>query len=1100
MARVNVNSQIVDESAVIPAQEGPSSFVLGYLDVSNYPNNILGSLGFTHEREQGYMRISSVGEWHERLKTNQPTGYEDLYSSSVSQDVIGYPFFHEDGKSFVAGNNYSGISFERWPNGPVFGDYQFKFIENYLQYGGQIIIFSQKENENGTSYAIERAKNKKINIDAFVSSFYQYNTYVRNIVNYRQDCIAITSIPSEYKAGSYFEQIPSIYDGLDLESLYSSFAGSTVGYLNYDPVPTGTRKYVLNVPFLKNTGDNVLVSGDGGTRLTQEPVFSVFFKNLIPNQSMFGTSADLIAWENNNSIDNLELAAGIRGCTFDTSNIIESGAFDIEPGITYFKTSNIFNRTGQLLSNGIPYIYGTGDVDGFPFSDQYMSLETCSIGLFLPQQQLIDFAKSESGVTYNEIQHTRIEPGRIGVFFTAKEIYRWTWFNNSAVVGSINTETVNKGSIFTSWVPSNWRNNKFAFTLTAFHNGSAASTNESYEILDGGYVTAYPLNRTIENNTNNPGQSQKSHVSLIDVRDSLDQDLSLLDEIYGPDGTAPDPAVYDSIFSSSGFNVQLTDTNNFKKKFNIYATADTFHEFDEKFWGCTCSQLPEFFSTYGLIGTTFDGGRGITPDICIEFGDTSTTSSVTAEGSTYRAYIGFASKFPKVVLSGPVNIYGEPIGLFTTDSSDSEQTPMSNLIDKLRDLPYNQNPIVFDLNEDGNELTLSNGLLKTILFYPLITPDGWETTGLTHDTENYFYAMISDSGSDSYYNQGPIAPKLIQHDKNWPSNISKDYNNSICLGYESVNSAFRTQEININTLGAVSGITAINSVGFVGAPSNELKSRFFGATANGISNDGIHMLARVDFTNTYPPTEGLQLIPDGANPIYIEDLDYNTLFASNADLYEFPVFGEKYTEDSFEQYKSVNENKEITRSDEISFTSDVAGMFSRLFRDLSPWFSPANQRVSTVNDIIAERYNLSNAEQDDLYDNKINFIKQIDGAMKLWGDKTFANSTSTFSRVNVANLFLYLKKKIEPVGRRFLFEQNDAQSRELFRNAVEPFLQTLKGQRAITDFKVICDETNNTPDIVDSNQFVVEILIKPTKTINYIRLTMNNVGSTFELE
>ena len=122
MARVNVNSQIVDESAVIPAQEGPSSFVLGYLDVSNYPNNILGSLGFTHEREQGYMRISSVGEWHERLKTNQPTGYEDLYSSSVSQDVIGYPFFHEDGKSFVAGNNYSGISFERWPNGPVCGD------------------------------------------------------------------------------------------------------------------------------------------------------------------------------------------------------------------------------------------------------------------------------------------------------------------------------------------------------------------------------------------------------------------------------------------------------------------------------------------------------------------------------------------------------------------------------------------------------------------------------------------------------------------------------------------------------------------------------------------------------------------------------------------------------------------------------------------------------------------------------------------------------------------------------------------------------------------------------------------------------------------
>ena len=138
--------------------------------------------------------------------------------------------------------------------------------------------------------------------------------------------------------------------------------------------------------------------------------------------------------------------------------------------------------------------------------------------------------------------------------------------------------------------------------------------------------------------------------------------------------------------------------------------------------------------------------------------------------------------------------------------------------------------------------------------------------------------------------------------------------------------------------------------------------------------------------------------------------------------------------------------------------------------------------VSTVNDIITPRYNTSNAEQDELYDNKINFIKSIDASLRLFGDKTYASSTSTFSRINVSNLFIYLKKKLEPLARSFLFEQNDARSRELFISAAEPFLKTVQGARGITDFRVVCDETNNTPDIVDSNQFVVDIFVIPVKT------------------
>ena len=117
----------------------------------------------------------------------------------------------------------------------------------------------------------------------------------------------------------------------------------------------------------------------------------------------------------------------------------------------------------------------------------------------------------------------------------------------------------------------------------------------------------------------------------------------------------------------------------------------------------------------------------------------------------------------------------------------------------------------------------------------------------------------------------------------------------------------------------------------------------------------------------------------------------------------------------------------------------------------------------------------------------------------LFGDKTNKAATSTLSRINVARLFLYLKKVIGTSARSLLFEQNDEITRNLFINAVTPLLETIRGQRGITDFRVICDESNNTADIVDSNQFVADIFIKPTKSINFIRLRFTNKSEGAEL-
>ena len=285
-----------------------------------------------------------------------------------------------------------------------------------------------------------------------------------------------------------------------------------------------------------------------------------------------------------------------------------------------------------------------------------------------------------------------------------------------------------------------------------------------------------------------------------------------------------------------------------------------------------------------------------------------------------------------------------------------------------------------------------------------------------------------------------------------------------------------------------------------GSPGATATSQLFGTSGvslNGFNNEGIYLIAEIDYKPGNDKNSGFSPSETAFNQ---QDTSYSNIFSSNAGKFEFPIFGEKFATNSFENYSSEEEARSTSNANEIPFTSDIAGIFARQFRDLAPWFSPANQRVSSITDIIRERYHLSNAEQDDLYDTKVNFIKSLDGSLRLFGDKTFADSTSTFSRINVANLFIYLKKKLEPLGRRFLFDQNDSQSRELFKSAAEPFLQNLVGQRAISEFKVICDESNNTPDIIDSNQFVVEILIKPVKTINFIKLRLNNTGSSFELE
>ena len=174
----------------------------------------------------------------------------------------------------------------------------------------------------------------------------------------------------------------------------------------------------------------------------------------------------------------------------------------------------------------------------------------------------------------------------------------------------------------------------------------------------------------------------------------------------------------------------------------------------------------------------------------------------------------------------------------------------------------------------------------------------------------------------------------------------------------------------------------------------------------------------------------------------------------------------------------------------LACNSDIAGLMARTALNQYPWYSPAGSVRGVISNAIKLAYNPSNSQRDLLYVNRINPIIATSGqGIMLYGDKTASGYQSAFDRINVRNLFLTIEKTIEEASRAQLFEFNDSITRTNFINVVEPYLRDVKAKRGISEFLVICDESNNTPDIIDSNQFKADIYVKPARSINFIPLT-----------
>ena len=180
----------------------------------------------------------------------------------------------------------------------------------------------------------------------------------------------------------------------------------------------------------------------------------------------------------------------------------------------------------------------------------------------------------------------------------------------------------------------------------------------------------------------------------------------------------------------------------------------------------------------------------------------------------------------------------------------------------------------------------------------------------------------------------------------------------------------------------------------------------------------------------------------------------------------------------------------------IPLNGDIAGLCVRTDNTNDAWWSPAGFNRGNIKNIVKLSWNPRKAERDVLYSNGINPVVTFPGqGTILFGDKTLQAKPSAFDRINVRRLFIVLEKAISTAAKYSLFEFNDAFTRAQFKNLVTPYLRNIQGRRGITDFLVVCDETNNTPQVIDSNQFVGDIYIKPARSINFIQLNFVAVGT-----
>ena len=270
----------------------------------------------------------------------------------------------------------------------------------------------------------------------------------------------------------------------------------------------------------------------------------------------------------------------------------------------------------------------------------------------------------------------------------------------------------------------------------------------------------------------------------------------------------------------------------------------------------------------------------------------------------------------------------------------------------------------------------------------------------------------------------------------------------------------------------------INGPGCATKAESQAKANYIISLAN----------ARKDCVATVSPhrTDVVGVTNDDTQTTNVIDF-FSTLSSSSYCIFDS---GYKYMYDRFNnKFRYVPTN------------GDIAGLMTRTNIVAYPWFSPAGQQRGIINNAIKLAYNPDKAQRDKLYPARINaVITQPGVGTLLFGDKTGLGYASAFDRINVRRLFLTIEQALEKAAEAQLFELNDELTRANFRNIVEPYLRDVQAKRGLFGFAVVCDTTNNTPDVIDNNEFRADIFLKPAKSINFVTLTFvaTRTGVSFE--